>query len=365
MDEESHVAPGAQAPDATHRYERAIDPDSPTTHGRVVQLVGRDRRVLELGPATGHMTATLRERGCTVVGIEFDATMAAEGERFTERMIVGDLDTLDLTRELGEDRFDVIVAADVLEHLRDPLTLLRRLREFLNPGGYFVISLPNIAHGSVRLALLEGRFHYQETGLLDRTHLRFFTRANIEEMLDAAGLAMADLYRQTLPVDASEIEFDPAAIPADVRELVAADPEAETYQFVLKAISLATEGMPEVQRRMREMAAEIADMRVQLERMRLPEEQMRRLGELRGSLINAHDQLLRRDEENERLRRELGDLRESEIGLRVRLERILASPPARAYAALSTMPGLGLIKNARAASHESAMQRARDARPHG
>ncbi len=355
----------AETTAGTHRYERAIDPESPTTHGRVVQLVGREQRVLELGPSTGHMTAVFRDRGCTIVGIEFDPEMAAEAEQFAERMIVGDLDALDLDAELGEDRFDVIVAADVLEHLRDPVAVLKRLRPFLNPGGSFVISLPNIAHGSVRLALLEGRFHYQDTGLLDRTHLRFFTRANIEEMLDEAGLVMADLYRQTLPVEASEIDFDPAAVPADVRELIARDPEAETYQFVLKAMSLATEGMPEVQRRMREMAAEIAGQRLELERMRLPEEQMRRLGELRGALINAHDQLLRRDEENERLRREVGELRETEIGLRVRLERILASPPARAYAALSTMPGMALIKNARAAAHESAMQRARDTRPHG
>ncbi len=107
------------------------------------------------------------------------------------------------------------------------MAVLKRLRPFLNPGGSFVISPPNIAHGSVRLALLEGRFHYQDTGLLDRTHLRFFTRGNIEEMLDEAGLVMADLYRQTLPSRPPRSTSTRRGA-ADVRELIARDPEAET-----------------------------------------------------------------------------------------------------------------------------------------
>ena len=97
----------------------------------MVQLVGTDRRVLELGPATGHMTRVLRDRGCTVVGIEVDPEMANQAAEFAERVIVGNLDKLDLDEELGSDRFDVIVAADVLEHLTDPLSALRRLRRFL------------------------------------------------------------------------------------------------------------------------------------------------------------------------------------------------------------------------------------------
>jgi 2-polyprenyl-3-methyl-5-hydroxy-6-metoxy-1,4-benzoquinol methylase len=388
MDDESalgtrHATDPDEGPagEASHRYERTIDPESETTHGRVVQLVGRDHRVLELGPANGYMTAVMRDRGCTVVGIEFDEAMAAEAEAYAERMIVGDLDALDFDAELGDDRFDVIVAADVLEHLRDPVAVLQRLRPFLRPDGHLVVSLPNIAHGSVRLALLEGHFNYRETGLLDRTHLRFFTRENIDAMFDEAELAIAELYRQTLDVDASEIPFDRESIPGGVRELLARDPEARTYQFVLKAVPMAADGLREVQRRMRAMADEVTQLREQLadrdlEVAQLTNERVRELdrqaGDLRTALINAHDQLLRRDEQIQELQDDLDEMRghlhaqrEQEVRLRVRLDRILNSPPARAYNVIGELPFIRSLKNARAAGYRTAVQSARDAKRNG
>jgi O-antigen biosynthesis protein len=96
---------------ASQQYDFVIDLDSDNTHANVIGLVGEGRRVLELGPASGYMSAVLRERGCTVVGVELDPEMAAQAEQFCERVIVGDLDTLDLEAELGQDRFDVIVCA--------------------------------------------------------------------------------------------------------------------------------------------------------------------------------------------------------------------------------------------------------------
>ncbi len=103
------------------RYDFDIDLDSRSVHTDVLALVGESHRVLELGPATGYMTRVMRERGNRVVAIELDEEMARHAEPHCERLIVGDLEDLDLAAEFGEDRFDVIVAADVLEHLRDPL----------------------------------------------------------------------------------------------------------------------------------------------------------------------------------------------------------------------------------------------------
>jgi len=244
-------APTARSDD---RYAQRIDLGSGSTHARVVHLVGSDRRVLELGPAAGHMSSILRERGCTVVGIEIDPRMATDAAQYCERVIVGDLDTLDLDAELGSDRFDAIVAADVLEHLKDPHAVLQKLREFLAPDGFFVISLPNVAHGSVRLALLEGHFPYQRVGLLDTTHLRFFTRESIDQLLDEAELGAAEIYHQELNIDASEVPFDPDGVPAEVFQALKSDPDARIYQFVIKAIPFETKGMRELQRRMRELA---------------------------------------------------------------------------------------------------------------
>lgn len=299
------------------RYDfETIDLDSGSTHADVVLLVGTNRRVLELGPATGYMTRALAARGCRVVGIEIDAQMARRAAAHAERMIVGDLETLDFAAELGDDRFDVIVAADVLEHTRDPLRILTSLREFLTPDGFFVISVPNVAHGSVRLALLAGRFEYRDIGLMDRTHLRFFTRETLEQLLDDAELGLAELHRHELNLDASEVPFDADAAPPEVRAALERDPEARTYQFVVKAFPMARPGLRELQRRLRKQAIAHERDRAELERLRARAARVEELerslaaiagreGELRRAVIEAHEQLLRRDADLQDLRDEL------------------------------------------------------------
>jgi 2-polyprenyl-3-methyl-5-hydroxy-6-metoxy-1,4-benzoquinol methylase len=373
---EPSVDGDGQAVNPDDRYQRDIDLDSESTHARVVRLVGTGRRVLELGPASGHMSRVLRDQGCSVVGIEVDPEMASVASEYCERMIVGDLDTLDLDAELGPDRFDVIVAADVLEHLKDPRSSLRRLREFLSPEGFFVISLPNVAHGSVRLALLEGRFPYQRVGLLDETHLRFFTRESIDELLDESELGAAEIYRQQLNLDASEVPFDAGAVPAEVLQALNRDPDARTYQFVIKAIPFAAHGLREFQRRMRELAHENARLREAVNERHATFSS--REGELRRTLVDLHDQLLRRDEELHQLQEELGDLRQAHdaesaaqrdqiLRLRVRLDRLLNSPPARAYGMLRDLPGVRGLVARRTTGYETALRGAQGGPepPHG
>ncbi len=349
----------ARSTESRDRYELSIDVDSDSTHARVVQLVGTDRRVLELGPATGHMTRVLRDRGCTVVGIEVDPEMANQAAEFAERVIVGNLDELDLDEELGSDRFDVIVAADVLEHLTDPLSALRRLRRFLAADGSFVISLPNIAHGSVRIALLQGHFNYRNVGLMDVTHLRFFTRESIDELLDEADLAVAQVFHQQLDINASEVPFDRERVPADVLEQLAEDPDARTYQFVLKAIALDTPGLRELQRHMRELAHESAAHET-TERGFAERE-----AQLRAALVAAHDQMLRRDAEILRLQdavkaaQDEAAMQSSNAArLRVRLERINNLPPFRIYSMLTSLPAFKSIRAARLEGYNRALRRA-------
>jgi 2-polyprenyl-3-methyl-5-hydroxy-6-metoxy-1,4-benzoquinol methylase len=349
----------ARSTEARDRYELSIDVDSDSTHARVVQLVGTDRRVLELGPATGHMTRVLRDRGCTVVGIEVDPEMANQAAEFAERVIVGNLDELDLDEELGSDRFDVIVAADVLEHLTDPLSALRRLTRFLAPEGCFVISLPNIAHGSVRIALLQGHFNYRNVGLMDVTHLRFFTRESIDDLLDEADLAVAQVFHQQLDINASEVPFDRERVPADVLEQLAEDPDARTYQFVLKAIALDTPGLRELQRHMRELAHKSAAHET-TERGSAERE-----AQLRAALVAAHDQMLRRDAEILRLQdavkaaQDEAAMQSSNAArLRVRLERINNLPPFRIYSMLTSLPAFKSIRAARLEGYNRALRRA-------
>ena len=99
-----------------------------------------------------------------------------------------------------------MVLADVLEHLREPARALRDATDLLREGGRLVLSVPNVAHGALRLALLQGRWSYTETGLLDRTHLHFFTRTSLFELVEGAGLAV-DQLRATV-ADPLGVEVD-------------------------------------------------------------------------------------------------------------------------------------------------------------
>src|SRR5207302_7414230 len=110
-----------------------------------------------------------------------------------------------------------------------PLAVLRQIKGLLRRDGYLIVSIPNVAHGSVRLALLGGAFPYGEKGLLDSTHLRFFTRESAEELFERAGFAVGYLERQEASFEASEVPYDPAGLPAGLVEALADDPDALTY----------------------------------------------------------------------------------------------------------------------------------------
>jgi SAM-dependent methyltransferase len=309
-----------------------IDLDSGNVHADVVNFVPPGSRVLELGPATGYMSHAFVGRGCQVVGIEYDAGMAERAAAFCERMIVGDLDRLDLAAELGEDRFDAIVSADVIEHLKDPLGALKRLLPFLKEGGRVVISIPNIAHASVRLALLSGRFEYGDWGLLDSTHLSFFTRETFEWTLDEAGLELVELRPHELPAATAEIKWDPDALPAGLPEALEAEPDARAYQYV--ALAMRKGDAPEA----RAADAETPDVPT-----------------LRAAM-DARE-AARLEAETEALRGEVEALRAENLRLGVRVDRILASPPARAYSALAKLPGMDAVRRRRQAGFEAEVKR--------
>jgi 2-polyprenyl-3-methyl-5-hydroxy-6-metoxy-1,4-benzoquinol methylase len=164
------------------------------SHRLVLDAVPDGARVLDVGCATGYLAAELSRRGSTVDGIEFDPVAAQEARAHCREVTVGNLEApatqAEVQRMLAGAHPDAIICADVLEHLRDPWTVLAWLRTLLAPDGRAVVSVPNIAHWTARRALLRGRFDYTNYGLLDRTHLRFFTRASAAELARRAGFAV-------------------------------------------------------------------------------------------------------------------------------------------------------------------------------
>jgi 2-polyprenyl-3-methyl-5-hydroxy-6-metoxy-1,4-benzoquinol methylase len=218
------------------RYTLKGDPYS--SHSVILGWLaeGRGRRLLDVGAADGLLSRLLTERGWKVTGLEADSVAAAAGAAHCERMVVADLDA---GIPALEGEFDAIVCADVLEHLRDPAGALAALRRSLAPGGEVVISIPNVAHLWIRLSLLAGHFDYAERGILDRTHLRFYTRRTLGALVAGAGLHVARLTATPVPLYQVVPERWHGGALAAVHALSAGAartlPRLLAYQFVIGA----------------------------------------------------------------------------------------------------------------------------------
>ncbi len=156
----------------------------------------RSKRVLDVGCGQGLTGALLRSSlGAEVVGIEIHEEIAREASKHLDRVLTGDIEEMDLPFETGY--FDCIILADVLEHLIDPWATLRKLVRYLNPEGAVIASIPNIRNLAVVKTLLDGSWRYEEQGILDRTHLRFFALSDMVALFEQAGITAA--VREVVP----------------------------------------------------------------------------------------------------------------------------------------------------------------------
>lgn len=172
-----------------------------SSHSWILRLVGEHKDVLDVGCGHGYFSRELRKQHNRVVGIDI---VPEPSERDAlERYIQADLNdrNLDVLDLVGDRRFDVVLLPDVLEHLTDPERLLEACKAVLRPRGIAIISLPNIANITVRASLLLGRFDYTERGILDRTHVRFFTRKTARAMIERCGYEMLEHNMSVMPVE--------------------------------------------------------------------------------------------------------------------------------------------------------------------
>jgi len=153
--------------------------------------------VFEGGVSSGYFARVLTAAGLVVDGFELDEAAAAGAREVCRNVWVGDLQEIDPTRLAGP--YDVVLFGDTLEHIADPVAVLGRLRSAMDDDGVLIVSIPNFANWAVRLQILTGRFRYTDRGILDRTHLRFYTEKSFREMLRDAGFRVVDL-RGSIPV---------------------------------------------------------------------------------------------------------------------------------------------------------------------
>jgi 2-polyprenyl-3-methyl-5-hydroxy-6-metoxy-1,4-benzoquinol methylase len=220
-----------------HKYEYKVNPEANSAAAKVVRQVGSNKRVLEIGAGPGSITRLLKDRGgCRVTAIELDAEAIEKLTPFCERIYQCDLNDANWPSIVSDGgKFQVVVAADVLEHLSSPATILQAIKTLLDRDGYMVISLPHVGYNGVIACMVEGDFAYGNWGLLDKTHVWFFGIKNIQQLFDEAGFAILDAEFVVLPPERTEFADFWRRLPAKIKLSLSGNRYGTVYQVVIKA----------------------------------------------------------------------------------------------------------------------------------
>jgi 2-polyprenyl-3-methyl-5-hydroxy-6-metoxy-1,4-benzoquinol methylase len=160
--------------------------NSYSMHTQIVKFVDYKKKVLDVGCAEGNLAEVLAANESEIIGIEIDQIAAKKAQKFCNKVIIGDIESIELST-VYDNYFDYILFADVLEHLKDPLIVLQRFKKYLNKDGYILVSLPNISNWRMRLKILFGNFEYEDRGILDNGHIRFFNEKSAKKLIKNAG----------------------------------------------------------------------------------------------------------------------------------------------------------------------------------
>lgn len=223
----------------TGKYDVKFDPNYTWDPLSIIaKRIKENSIVLEFGPANGRLTRYLKEqKKCIVDIVEYDIQSGAEAAHFARNSCLGveqgDIELNYWVDSFKGNQYDYIIFADVLEHLRNPKEALRKCKKFLKNSGEIVMSVPNIAHNAIVLSLLDGHFPYMDTGLLDRTHVFFFTKETILAMLNELGYFIYFFDRITRKPEDSEFKNTYNSFSQELQAVLKFREEGESYQYVL------------------------------------------------------------------------------------------------------------------------------------
>lgn len=212
-----------------------IDSNKNTAWMQAFDLVKEGSKVFDVGCSSGTFGKELIDRkGCVVDGIEpdkTDANLAKDKLRHVEAIVAEN----DQLYDLFPEKYDIVSFIDVIEHLEDPASVLRRIKPMLKKDGVILFSIPNMAHLSVRLALLKGEFDYTQTGLLDQTHLHFYTGKEIERVFHEAGYNIKDFRGSSFTYPKAQVDeiLGKMGLRANKKFMkFLSDTSANVYQYV-------------------------------------------------------------------------------------------------------------------------------------
>ena len=217
------------------KYETKINFEFENTMSIMISEIKKGSTVLEFGPASGRLTKYLKEEmDCSVYIVEIDREAGNIASQYAKQYVIGDIEDYEWIEKFNGIKFDYVLFADVLEHLFHSEEVLKKTISVLKPEGYIIMSLPNIAHNSIIIDLLANKFEYKNTGLLDNTHVRFWTYDNIENMLERLKLNVDVKYATYTQVGFNEFQNTYEEL-KNINPLVLKTREmAEIYQFVYK-----------------------------------------------------------------------------------------------------------------------------------
>lgn len=220
--------------ESLHIYSRHLTPDEHSSLRTLADLITPNSTVLDLGCGTGALGSWLNtHKLCTSDGLTLSQAEAEQARPHYRTVVVGNLETDDIRTHFGHSTYDFIVCADVLEHLTDPARTLAACHQLLAPDGRLLVSVPNVAYAGLVAELMAGKFGYRDEGLLDRTHLRFFTRSTLLTFLADNKWQPNGIYPIHRGILDSEFKVSFEAMPPAVSRYVSSSPDADTYQFVV------------------------------------------------------------------------------------------------------------------------------------
>ncbi len=218
-------------------YTRTFQPDSGESLALVAKHIPAASRVLDIGCGAGDLGHYLRvEKACTVIGIDYSAASLAVAADKLDKILQVDLNMQSVHEHVETDgKFDVIVMADILEHLMNPQAVLASAQQLLAADGKVLISIPNAGYVGALLSLYDDEWNYREEGILDRTHVRFYTQKSIMALLTDNGFDsyLCDRVRRDLLDSEFQQRIDNQV--DSVRNWLLAKPEGSTYQFIIEA----------------------------------------------------------------------------------------------------------------------------------
>ena len=219
-----------------NKYDNEFYKDIKYSVSIILNYIKPESTILEFGPGNGELTKYLKEEyNCSMYTVEIDEELHKISKQYAVDSICCDADGLQWASKFKDIKFDYVIFADVLEHLRNPQRVLSNAAALLNQTGSVLFSIPNIAHSDIILNLINNDFTYTEEGLLDKTHIHFFTYNSIIDMFNNTGLKNIEIDKVVKQTGFTEVNIPVDLLPKEIVEAVIHKEYGDVYQFVGRA----------------------------------------------------------------------------------------------------------------------------------